>query len=134
MADEVTDTGWRSIIPKAEVVDTKTGKDLGAYGEIEAVTGLESRPCCMCKSFDAVDPNRLIRHILSKGLRPRADGKFESPIKDDFKGQARANMTLDPKGSGMCTRDVIIVEGLATCENWSPTRTMAEFQARMRPR
>lgn len=131
MADKIDDTGWQRIIPKAEVVDVKTGKDLGAYGDIEMVTGLESKPCFMCKSFDASNQNKIIEHVMSKGLRPRPDGKFESPIKDDFKGQARANMTLDPKGSGMCMRDNIIVEALASCENWKPTITLSDFQKRM---
>lgn len=136
MADTIVDTGLQRIIPKAEIVDTKAEEAVGGYGAVEMVSGLEQKPCCMCKSYEDVDQNRLVGHIISKGLRPRPDGKFESPIQDDFKGsgQVRANMTLDPKGCGFCRRDGIVVEGLATCENWTPTRTLSEFQQRMSKR
>ena len=130
MADDIKDTGFRKIVPQAEVLDVRTGKDLSAYGEVEPVTGMETRPCCMCRSYEDVDKNRLVRHIMAKGLTPREDGKFESPIAKDYNG-ARANMTLDPRGCGICRRDTIVVEALATCENWAPTRTISEFQQRM---
>jgi hypothetical protein len=133
MADTVVDTGLQRIVPQAEIIDTKAEESVGGFGAVDMVTGLEERPCCMCKSFEDSDPDKLIRHIISKGLRPRPDGKFESPIQDDFKssGQVRANLVLDPKGAGYCRRDTIVVEGLATCPAWQPTRTISEFQQRM---
>ncbi|HEV3059625.1 MAG TPA: hypothetical protein VGY48_15350 [Vicinamibacterales bacterium] len=130
MADDVKDTGWKSIIPQAEVVDTKTGQDLGAYGAVEMVHGLEDRPCCMCKHWDHVDVNRVIRHLLSKGLTPREDGKFDTPIAKDFPG--RVSMVLDPKNFGYCKTDTIITEMTATCDKWSPTISLTDFQQRMK--
>ena len=132
MADTVDDTGLQKIRPVADVVDAK-GNEIGAYGAVDMIHGGEPHPCCMCKSFEDTDQNRLIRHIMSRGLRPRPDGKFESPIQDDFKasGQVRANMVLDPRGAGWCRRDGLVVEGLATCENFAPTKTLSEFQQRM---
>lgn len=133
MADKIEDTGLQHIRPVAEVVDAQ-GKDVGAYGAVDMVRGDEVRPCYMCKNYEDVDKNRLIGHIMSKGLRPREDGKFESPIQDDFKNEKRANMVLDPKGCGFCRKDGIVVEGLATCEAWAPTITLSDFQQRMRKR
>lgn len=130
MAKTVEDTGLQQIRPVADVVDAK-GEELGAYGSVDMVRGDEVRPCYMCKSFEDVDQNRIIQHIMAKGLRPRPDGKFESPIQDDFKNEKRANMVLDPKGCGYCRKDGIVVEGLATCENWAPTITISDFQQRM---
>jgi hypothetical protein len=132
MAKTIDDTGFQKIVPQAEVVDTRTGKDLGAYGAVEMVNGKEEAPCCMCKSFEDTDPAKLVRFVVARGLTMRADGKLDMPIKNDFKKEKRANMVFDPKGSGLCRRDVIPVEALATCENWQPTRTISEFQQRFR--
>ena len=136
MAKTVVDTGPQKINPTAEFRDNDSNEVVGGYGLVEPVTGKEPNPCCMCKHFDDVNPDKLIKHVLSKGLRPRPDGKFESPIQDDFKssGQVRANLTMDPKGAGWCRDQSLVVEGLATCEQWSPTKTLSEFQMRMMKR
>jgi hypothetical protein len=123
------DTGWTGIVPQNVEVDHENKLVTATHGEVELATGQEERPCCMCKSFEDVDPAKLIRHVISKGLTPRPDGKFETPIAKDFRG--RKSMVLDPKGAGMCRRDVIVVEGLATCENFSPTKSISDFQRRM---
>lgn len=129
MAKPLHDTGWQKIVPQAEVIDTRTGEDVSAYGAVEMVSGLESKPCCMCKSFDGASEEKVVRHLIARGLKPRLDGKFETPIAKDFKG--RVSMVLDPKGSGYCMRDSIIVEGLASCDEWKPTITISDFQRRM---
>ena len=133
MAKIVEDTGLQHIRPVAEIVNTKTGDDVGAFGAVDMIRGDEPKPCYLCRSYENVDKDRLIRHIMSKGLRPRPDGKFESPIQDDFKtsGLVRANMVLDPKGCGYCRKDGIVTEDNATCDNFTETRTLAEFQQRM---
>ena len=135
MAKIVEDTGNQRIRPVADVVDAK-GNEIGAYGAVDMITGGEPHPCWLCKSYENVDKDRLIRHIMSKGLRPRPDGKFESPIQDDFKtsGLVRANMVLDPKGCGYCRRDGLVTEDDATCPSWSETKTLSEFQQRMSTR
>lgn len=103
-----------------------------ATGVVELATGTEQRPCLMCRSWENVDKKRLVEHILSKGLKPNERGKFETPIAKDFKG--RKSLELDPEASGYCRRDGIVTDMLATCENWAPTKTLAEFQNRMRRR
>lgn len=129
MNGDGSDTGWQSIVPQNVEVDHETNVVSASHGEVELATGQEEKPCCMCASFEDVDPAKLVRHVISKGLIPRLDGKFETPIAKDFKG--RKSMVLDPKGAGMCRRDVIVVEGLATCDNFRPTKTISEFQQRM---
>lgn len=83
----------------------------------------------MCRSFENTDKRKLVEHLLSKGLKPNEQGKFETPIAKDFVG--RKSLAIDPKTCGYCRRDGIVVDMLATCENWRPTRTLAEFQRRM---
>lgn len=132
MAKTITDTGFQHIRPVTEVIDNATEEAIAGYGAVDMVSGLEAQPCYMCKSFDDVGPERLIEYIIHKGFRPRPDGKFESPIQDDFKNEKRANLTIDPKGCGMCKRTPgMVIEGLATCEAWSPVKTISEFQQRM---
>jgi hypothetical protein len=133
MADTIEDTGLQRVRPVAEVIDNKTEEAVGGYGAVDMIKGDEPRPCYLCRSYENVDKNRLIRHIMSKGLRPRPDGKFESPIQDDFKtsGLKRANMVLDPRGCGYCRKDGIVTEDNATCDNFTETRTLSEFQQRM---
>jgi len=133
MAKTVEDTGFQHIRPVTEIVDKRTEEAVGGFGAVDMIRGSEPHPCYLCRSYENVDKNRLIRHIMSKGLRPREDGKFESPIQDDFKtsGLVRANMVLDPKGCGYCRRDGLVTEDEATCENFAETRTLAEFQQRM---
>jgi hypothetical protein len=123
MSDASDDT-WRPI----ELVGGDGQQD--AAGRVELATGQEERPCLMCRSWENVDKKRLIEHILSKGLKPNERGNFETPIAKDFKG--RKSLELDPNQSGYCRRDGIVTDMLATCENWKPTRTIAEFQQRMR--
>jgi hypothetical protein len=120
------DDTWRPIT----VVGGDGERD--AAGVIELASGTESRPCCMCRSWENVEKNRLIEHILSKGLKPNERGNFETPIAKDIPG--RKSLELNPEVSGMCRRDVIVTDMLATCENWAPTKTLAEFQNRMRRR
>ncbi len=133
MAKTIEDTGLQKINPTLEARDNDTNEVVGGYGNVEMVSGLEEKPCCMCSHFEDTDPAKLVRHLISKGMRPRPDGKFESPIQDDFKssGQVRANLTLDPHGAGYCRDQCMVVEGLATCTEWAPTKTLSEFQRRM---
>lgn len=132
MAKPITDTGWKPITPTDSTVDNKTEEVVGAGGRVAMVTGGEEKPCCMCTKWDHVDTNRIVRHLLSKGLKPREDGKFETPIAKDYKG--RKSLVLDPVNFGYCRKDTVITESLATCPAWTPTRTVSEFQQRMRSR
>jgi hypothetical protein len=111
-----------------------TGGDgtTSAAGEIELATGQETRPCCMCRSWEDADKNKIVRFLIAHGLKPNPDGKFETPIAKDFVG--RKSLVLDPKSSGYCRKDGIITDGLASCPAWSPTRSISDFQQRMHKR
>jgi hypothetical protein len=104
--------------------------DRDAAGLIDMATTMEPHPCFACKSWEHTDTGRIIKHLASKGLKMGPDGKFETPIAKDFPG--RVSLKIDPTTNGYCRRDCIITDALATCENWSPTRTISEFQQRMR--
>lgn len=101
-----------------------------AGGVVELASGTEARPCCMCRSWEGADKKRLVEHILSKGLKPNERGNFETPIAKDFVG--RVSLELNPDRSGYCRFEGSVTEWNATCENWAPTKTLIEFQNRMR--
>lgn len=103
-----------------------------ARGRIEMATGIEERPCAMCRHWENVGAKRVIEHFLSRGLTLLPDGRFETPIAKDFPG--RKSLKLDPTQFGFCRVDLMPTDQLSTCEAWSPTRTKAEFQDRMRRR
>ena len=108
-----------------------TGGD-GTYtakGQIEMATGIETRPCCICRSFEKDEP-KLIQHLLRNKLTPREDGTFVTPIAKDIPG--RKSMVIDPKTYGWCRRDTIPVDMLATCPSFRPVRTSSELESRIK--
>lgn len=86
----------------------------------------------MCKSWEDTDKNKIIQHILARGLKPTDHGTFITPIAFDFKG--RKSLEMDPSNMGYCRRDCILTDALATCPAWKPTQTISDFQNRMRRR
>ncbi len=104
--------------------------DRAAEGVIEMATGMEQKPCMMCRHWEGTERGKIERHLLSRGLEARPDGKFVTPIAKDFKG--RKSLVLDPKNFGWCRKDSIITDMQATCNEWAPTVTLADFQRRMR--
>ena len=100
-----------------------------ARGQIEMATGVEERPCCLCRSFE-MDRPKLIRHLLRHKLTPNEDGTFTTPIVKDFPG--RKSMVIDPKTYGWCRRDTIPVDMLATCAAFRPVRTSSELESRIK--
>lgn len=116
------DTGWKGI---GNVV----GGDEYARGDVEVVQGKEKRPCMSCKSWEK-DEHRLIEHLLWKGLEPRPDGKFITPIAKDFPG--RRSLVIDPKSWGFCRLETRPTDCLATCPAWQPVKTAAELASRIR--
>lgn len=100
-----------------------------ARGQIEMATGVEQRPCCLCRSFE-MDRPKLIRHLLRHKLTPNEDGTFTTPIVKDFPG--RKSMVIDPKTYGWCRRDTIPVDMLATCPAFQPVRTSSELESRIK--
>lgn len=103
--------------------------DREARGQIEMATGMEPKPCCMCRSFEQDQP-KLIRHLLRNRLIANPDGTFTTPIAKDFPG--RKPMTIDPKTYGWCRRDTIPVDILATCPAWTLVRTTSELESRIK--
>jgi hypothetical protein len=103
--------------------------DQMAAGQIDLATGMESKPCMNCKSFEK-DNRRLQRHIVAHGLTPNERGQFTTPIARDFKG--RRSLKIDPRDFGFCRNQSIVVDMLATCPNWKPVNTAAELASRIR--
>lgn len=116
-------TCWQRII--------RTGGDgdKTASGRIELATGKEPQPCLMCARWDALGRDRMAAYFLSKGLEVQADGTFKTPIAKDFPN--RKSLVLDPSNFGMCRRDVIATDSMATCESWTPTRSLVQLQERL---
>lgn len=101
------------------------GGDDYARGLVEPVTGLEQRPCCMCKSFEKNDA-RLRQHIASKKFMAiDADGTFYSVIDKDMPG--RKGLKYNIRDFGWCRMQTIITDQLQTCELWSPTRSVSDL-------
>lgn len=101
--------------------------DTSATGAIEMVTGLEQRPCMLCAKWDK-EFDRLLKHFLSHGLRLRPDGKLETPIKDDFK--RKQGMVINPRDFGFCRDQSIPTDMLASCAEFVPVKSLAQFQKR----
>jgi hypothetical protein len=99
-----------------------------ATGRVNLATGIEQRPCIMCRRFEK-DQKRLVEHLLAKGLVPDGDGKFTTPIAKDFPG--RKPMKIDPTEFGYCRRDGIITDMMATCEAWSPTKSIVDLKRKI---
>lgn len=121
----IGETGWQPIRP------TGGDGDRGAAGKVEMISGLEDRPCVMCKSWE-YDVPKLIRHLMSKKLTLLPNGHFLTPIAKDFPG--RKSLILDPVKNGFCRYECSVTEDLATCENWNPVRTVSELQSRLKRR
>lgn len=117
-----TGTCWQPIL-----ITGGDGDSIGK-GEIEMVTGLETKPCLLCKSWDK-NLDQIIQHFLAHGLRLRPDGQMETPIKDDFKTR-KVGMVINPRDYGFCRRDTMPTDMLASCENWVPTKRLVDFQRR----
>jgi hypothetical protein len=118
------DTGWKPILVE--------GGDGAQYakGRVEMVTGVETRPCLNCRSWEK-DDRRLIEYFLAKGLTQLSDGTFETPIAKDVPG--RKSLVIDPASWGFCRRQSIATDMLASCEDFQPVRTAAELQSRIKP-
>ena len=130
----VLDAGCGAGVPiaKAVVDDPRqmrvTGVDISKR-QIELANGMEERPCITCVSFEK-DTNRLIRHLLRHKLIADENGIFTTPIAKDFPG--RVSMRIDPRTTGFCRRDTIVVDMLATCSAYRCVRTASEFESRIR--
>lgn len=100
-----------------------------ANSKIQMATGTEVRPCVMCRSFENAGRDRVAEHCISRGLKVRDDGTFDTPIAKDFPG--RVSLVLDPADYGFCKKDVILVQRLATCTRWRPTKFESELQDKL---
>jgi len=109
------DTGPRKIIPVAG------DGNRAAKGVVQPVTGLETRACIMCKSFDK-DDRKLTEYLRARGMTINIDGSFETPIAKDLPGMV--SMKLDIHDCGFCRFWCYPVEMLATCEKWVLRRSL----------
>lgn len=116
------DSGWR---PMTDVV----GNDEFAAGKVDMVTGVEKRPCMMCKSWEK-DEIKLLRHFATYGLTPDPNGIITTPIAKDFPG--RQSLKIKVKEWGFCRREARPTDDLATCEAWSPTISVEQLRRKIR--
>jgi hypothetical protein len=114
--------GWKPITPI-----TGDG-DRSASGKVETVMAHETRPCCMCRSWEK-DEHRLIEHFIAHGLKIKDDGTFITPIALDFPG--RKSLVLNPKKMGFCRLETRPTDDLATCERWSPVTRVSDLSRRI---
>ena len=119
----VEDTGWR----QPDIV-TKDGETKGV---IVPATGLEANPCMMCRSF-AKDTRRLIQHFQSHGLKPDAEGFYETPIAKEIQG--RKSLRMHPRDFGYCNRQGCATHMNATCVDFKATATREEMALKLAKR
>lgn len=96
----------------------------GPIGHIQAVTGLESKPCFTCRFFNN-DRRKLLQFLHSRGLKPDENGFYETPIVGDFQG--RRSLKLDPRSFGFCSDQTMPTHMNATCEQWDLTRNATDL-------
>lgn len=129
--------------------------DTSAAGKLAMAHGLEIQPCMTCRHWDGVQPERVVQYLMSRKLKPQADGTFITPIAQEVRCHTcegtgklaaegeptcescrgsgkRKSLVLDPRDYGWCRTDGMITDALATCENWQPTKDMLDFQRKMR--
>lgn len=98
-------------------------------GTILPSTGIESKPCFMCRSFDK-DNKKLMRHLDSKGLKADENGLYETPIARDFHG--RRSMKIDPRNFGYCRRNDYVTDMRATCPDFDLTANRSDLQLKVK--
>jgi hypothetical protein len=118
----IQDTGWRA----PNLVRTADG----IAGQVIPATGMESKPCCMCGSYDK-DNRKLVQYLIAHGLTPDETGHFVTPIVNDFK-DGRQSMRIHPDNFGFCIRECMPVDMRATCEKWRPTNTREDLRRKIR--
>lgn len=120
--DEKPD-GWQGMT-------SVTGGDTRASGLVEPVTGLQQRPCLACASWEQ-DMTRLRKHILSKrNVEILPDGTVRSRIDRDLPG--RQSKTFNLRDFGWCRFSLMPTDNQATCEHWTPTRSVSDLMRKIR--
>lgn len=116
----INDTGWK---PFENVQSDGAG---GASARVQPVTGLEQRPCILCRSWEKND-RKLRKHIASKkDIEVLPDGTFRHLADQDIKG--RESHTYNVRDFGFCRLHGQPAQQLHSCSNWIPTRRIAELQ------
>lgn len=96
---------------------------------VKPVTGLEQRPCFMCRSWEK-NEKKLRQHIASKrDIEVLPDGTFRHIIDRDVKD--RNTKTYNIRDFGFCRFTGMPTQQLASCENWVPTRRLIELQRKL---
>jgi hypothetical protein len=99
--------------------------DQYARGLVQPTTGIETRPCMVCRSFEKPGLDKMLRHFLSYGCTVLPDGRVQSPRPKAAK--QGAGLKIDPKDFGFCRRQGIAVDMGATCTDWEQKRTRSEM-------
>ena len=115
----INDTGWKPI-------ESIVGDETGVGGRVQPVTGLETQPCSMCRSWEKND-KKLKQHIASKkDIEVLPDGTFRHLVDQDVPD--RETKTYNIRDFGFCRFHGIPSQILHSCENWVPTKSIADFQ------
>jgi hypothetical protein len=118
----IDDTGWRKPIVTQTPGETPKGV-------IQMKTGLENKPCFMCKSWEK-DTRKLIQHFKAKGLTPDAEGYYTTPIVQDFDN--RKSLRINPREYGYCRRLCMPTGDTCTCPDWQLTQTRSELALKVK--
>jgi hypothetical protein len=120
MARPIGDTGRQRITP------TAGDGEHTADGLVAPVTGLEQKPCMVCRSFEKDEP-KLVQFFRAKKMDIGPTGDFTTPI---AKEAGYKSLQLNVKDFGWCRFLACPTDMLATCEKWSLRREMAGLYGR----
>lgn len=120
---QLLDSGWRPIS-----VTAGGGVD-GVKGLVQPVTGIQTQPCNMCRSWEKND--RRIRQLVEskKNIALLPDGTMKHKI--DLDVPDRQTQTFNINDFGWCRFHAQLAQQLHSCENWTPTRTVSDLMRKL---
>jgi len=120
---ELLNSGWKPI-----TVTGGGGPD-GVKGLVQQVTGIQTKPCNMCRSWEKND--RRIREVVhaAKNIVLLPDGTMKHKI--DLDVPDRQTQTFNINDFGWCRYWTQLAQQLASCEMWTPTRTVSDLMRKL---
>lgn len=102
-----------------------SGGNTQAHALVEPITGLQQRPCNMCRSWEKNDAR--IRELVKsrKFLTVDPDGTLRHKIDRDVPG--RNTQTVNLNDFGYCRFHGQLAQQLHSCEAWTPTVSLSDF-------
>ncbi len=120
---ELMDSGWKPI----KVIEG--GGSDGVKGLVQPVTGIQTKPCNMCRSWEKND--RRIRELVhsKKNIALLPDGTMKHKI--DLDVPDRQTQTFNINDFGWCRYWGQLAQQLASCEMWTATRTVSDLMRKL---